>query len=410
MVLFRRAFLATAGAASALPRRGRAQADRVIRIGVLTDMSGTYRDNTGPNAVACARQAVAEFTAANPGIAVETIIGDHQNKADLGASLAREWFDRGGVDAIADVSNSAVAFACGTVVVDKDKVQINTGAGSSDITGRACNANTTHWTYDTWCMAHSTGAGVVHAGGNRWFFITADYAFGKAIQADTTRFVEQAGGRVLGSAAFPFPGTTDFSSQLLQAQASGANVVALAASGSDLINCVKQAGEFGITKGGVKLAAMAGFVQDAHALGLTVAQGLILTEIFYWDLNGRTRAFLNRVKPNLVPNNYPNQNQASAYAGTLHYLKAVKELGVARAKASGREVVDMMKRLPTDDDCFGPGSVRADGRALRPAYLFQIKSPAESHDPWDCYKLLSTTPAAEAFRPLQDGKCPLVKV
>ncbi|MCK8785347.1 ABC transporter substrate-binding protein [Roseomonas sp. NAR14] len=407
MSLNRRALLGV-GTAALLPTRLRAQAAATIRIGVITDATGPYRDVAGPTAAACARQAATEFMAANPGVQVEVLMGDHQNKADLGVAIAREWFDRGNVDVLADVSNSAVALACGNIAVQKDKAVLATGTGSSEITGRACNPNTVHWTYDTWCTANATGGGLVRAGGNRWYFITADYAFGKAIQADTTRFVERMGGRVLGSAAYPFPGTTDFSSMLVQAQASGANVIAFANAGADLVNCVKQAGEFGITRRGTKLAAMVGFIQDVHGLGLQAAQGLTLTELFYWDMNDRTRAFTARVKPRLPGGLYPNMSQASAYSATLHYLKMAKEVGFERARASGRAVIEQMKRVPAEDDCFGTTTVRRDGRALHPAYLFEVKKPEESRGPWDYYRLVATIPADQAFRPLNEGGCPMV--
>ena len=397
MRVTRRALLA--GAASVSWGRARAQQTEAIRIGLLTDLSGSTRDTSGPTSVACVRQAIDEMRAASPSLAVELLTADHQQKPDVGASVVREWFDRAGVDAVVGVNNSAIAFAVNRVVEDKDKVHLNTGAVSADLTGPACSRNLVHWTYDTWEMAHSTGGAMVGAGGDTWFFITADYAFGHALQRDASQFVVAAGGKVLGAAQYPFPGTTDFSSYLLQAQASGAKVVGLANSSTDFVNTVKQAHEFGLTANGTRLAGLTVFITDVHALGLEVAQGLVLTETFYWDLNDRTRAFTRRVLPKTA-GQYPNQEQAGDYAATLHYLKTAAAMGSGRAKRSGRETVAAMKQMPTDDDCFGPGSIREDGRALHPAYLFQVKTPAESNSAWDCYKLLATTPADRAFRPL----------
>ena len=411
MTLTRRALLAGA-AALPLPgliRGARAQSDDVIRIGVITDLSGPYRDVQGPTSVACAKQAVAEFTAANPGIKVEVLQADHQNKPDVGGAVVREWFDRGGVDVITDVGNSSLALACRTVVDDKDKVAIVTSAGSSDLTGKSCGTNLVHWAWDSWCVAHSTAVALTRAGGSKWFFITPDYAFGHAQQADATRFVESAGGKVVGAAVYSFPATTDFSSYLLQAQSSGADVVAFTNSGADLTNCLKQAQEFGIGVGSVKLAAMIGYITDVQAMGLPVAQGLTLTETFYWDLNDRTRAFMDRIRPSLPKDVFPNMSQAGNYSGVLHYLKAVKEVGVPRAKASGRTVLAAMKAMPTDDDCFGPGHLRADGRKTHAAYLFTVKAPAESHGLGDVYTLAATTPEGDAFRPIDQGGCKLVR-
>ena len=405
MTLTRRSLLGTAAAAAAtLPRAGRA-AEPVLRIGVMNDQSGPYRDDTGMTGVACARQAVQEFTAGR-GMAVEVVFADHQNKPDLGVSIARQWFDRDGVDAIVDVPTSSVALAVNTVCREKNKVMLNSGAATTDLTGAQCSPNLVHWTYDTYMLARSTGGAMVRAGGDTWFFITADYVFGKQLQRDTSRFVEEAGGKVLGSAIYPFPGTTDFSSFLIQAQASGAKVLGLANSGADTLNCIKQAREFGLMKQ-MRIAAMLMYNSNVHALGLDTAQGLLLTESFYWNLNDRTRAFMERIKPK-VPNQWPNMVQAGDYAATLHYLKAVADMGVAAAKADGRAAVARMKAMPTDDDCFGQGTIRADGRTLHPSYLFQAKTQAESTGPWDCMKLVTTTPADQAFRPLDQGGCPLV--
>ncbi len=335
------------------------------------------------------------------------ISADHQNKADIGAGIARQWFDRDGVDLILDVPNSAVALAVSGVAREKDKVFIASGSATTALTGDQCSPNTVHWTYDTYMLAHSTGGALVSAGGTSWFFVGADYTFGHTLAQDTGAVVTEAGGKVLGSAFYPSPGTTDFSSLLLQAQASGASVVGFANSGAETVNCIKQAAEFGLTPA-IRLAALLMYVTDVHALGLDAAQGLSLTETFYWDLNDRTRAFADRVLPK-TPRNMPNMVHAGCYAGALHWMKAAADLGVAQAKASGAATVERMKAMPTDDDCFGPGSIRADGRKLHPAFLFEAKKPSESKGPWDLMRLVATTPAAEAFRPLGAGGCPLVR-
>ena len=405
MTITRRGLAATA-AAAILPRIGRAaEGDAVLRLGVLNDQSGPYRDDGGPTSAVCVRQAVQEF-AAN-GFTVQVQVADHQNKPDVGAGIARRWFDQEGVDAVIDVPTSSVALAVANVCKEKNKVMLNSGAATTDLTGAQCSPNTVHWTYDTYMLARSTGGAMVRAGGDSWFFLTADYVFGQQLQRDTTRFVEEAHGRVLGGAKYPFPDTSDFSGLLVQAQASGAKVLGLANSGSDTINCVKQANEFGLMKS-MKVAAMLMYNSNVHAIGLPTAQGLLLTESYYWDLNDRTRKFQDRIKPK-TPNQWPNMVQAGCYAATLHYLKAVSDLGIAAAKASGRDAVARMKAMPTDDDCFGQGSIRADGRKIHPSYLFQAKSPAESSGPWDGLKLVATTPADEAFRPISEGGCALLK-
>lgn len=411
MTLDRRSFVAAGLAAAAMvpSRQTRAKAANTIRIGVITDMSGVYRDVSGPTTVACAQQAVDEFTAQNPDIKVELLVANHQNKPDVGLSIIREWFDQGGVDMIENVGNSSIALGSRGILEDKKKAAVITTAGSSDLTGKACSANWVHWSWDSWCLAHSTATSLVRTGGDKWFFITADYAFGHAAEADAAKFVAAAGGKVLGAVRYPFGATSDFSSFLLQAQGSGANVIAFANSGSELIACLKQAQEFGLESSGARLASMVGYITDVVGMGLPVAKGLSLTETFYWDQNERTRAFMARMKPKLPAGVYPNMSQAGDYAGVLHYLKAVKELGVARAKASGREVVDVMKRMPTDDDCFGQGSIRPDGRKIHPAYLFEVKKPEESKAPGDVYRLVSTLPADEAFRPTSEGGCALAR-
>ena len=306
---------------------------------------------------------------------------------------------------IIDVPNSGVALAVAGVAKEKNKVHVNSGAATSDLTGPACNANIIHWTYDTWMLAQSTGGATVKAGGDSWYFITADYAFGHKLEGDTTALVKAAKGSVKGSSSYPFPGTTDFSSYLLQAQNSGAKVLGLANAGGDTINSIKQAKEFGLT---IDIAALLMFITDVNALTLEVAQGLHLTESFYWDLNDRTRAFTKRLLP-ASPDNYPNMDHAGVYAGTLHYLKAINQIGVAASKADGKASVAAMKALPTDDDCFGRGSIRADGRGMFHSYLFQVKKPSESKGKWDYYKLVQDSDPEHAWRPLADGNCPLIK-
>jgi branched-chain amino acid transport system substrate-binding protein len=394
---------AAAVAAPALVGRARAQG-ATITLGVLNDQSGPYRDTGGTTSVVCVKQAVQDF--GDHGFKVEVVSADHQNKPDVGAGIARQWFDRDGVDVIIDVPTSSVALAVNTVIREKNKVFLNSGAGTTDLTGVQCSPNTVHWTYDTYMLAKSTGGAMAKAGGDTWYFITADYVFGQQLARDASHFVELAGGKVLGHSNYPFPGTADFSSFLLDAQASGAKVLGLANAGADTVNSIKQAVEFGLTKQ-MKIAAMLMFISDVNGLGLQTAQGLVLTETFYWDLNDRTRAFTNRVRSK-TPDNIPGMDHAGCYGATLHYLKAVAALGVAAAKADGKAAVAQMKKMPTDDDAFGHGSIRADGRGMFPAYLFQVKTPAESKAPWDYYKLIATTPAAEAFRPLSEGGCKMV--
>ena len=401
-MIARRTLLA-ASAAAAIAPRARAQG-ATIKLGVLNDMSGPYRDTGGPLSVTCVRQAVQDF--GDHGFAVEVVSADHGNKPDQGASIARRWFDQEGVDVILDVPTSSVALAVSTVAREKNKVHLNSGAGTVDLTGSQCSPNTVQWTYDVYMLAKSTGGAMVKAGGDSWFFVTADYVFGQQLASETMKFVKAAGGKVVGEVRYPFPATTDFSSFLLQAQTSGAKVLGLANAGADTINCIKQAAEFGLTQR-MKLAALLMFISDVNGLGLQTAQGLTLTESFYWDLNDRTRAFSARLKDK-APDVRADMDQAGCYAAALHYLKAVADLGVAGAKASGAAAVARMKAMPTDDDAFGKGSIREDGRGLFPAYLFEVKSPAESQKPWDYYKLVATTPPNEAWRPLSEGGCPLV--
>jgi len=405
MDLSRRLLLGTTAAAATLPlgRRARAQAN-TIKIGVMNDQSGPYRDTGGVTSVACTKLAVQEFAA--KGFNVEVISADHQNKPDVGAALARQWFDRDGVDMILDVPTSSVGLAVAGVAKEKNKLHVNIGAATVDLTGKACAPSVIHYTYDTYMLAKSTGGATVKAGGNTWYFITADYAFGQQLQRDTTSFIDKAGGKVMGSSPYPFPGTTDFSSYLLQAQASGAKVLGLCNAGGDTVNSIKQAHEFGITQ---KIAAMLMFITDVNALGLDIAQGLTLTETFYWDLNDRTRAFTERAKK-VTPDNWPNMIHAGCYSATLHFLKAVTAMGIGPAKqANGTQLADQMKAMPTDDDAFGHGSIRKDGRGLFPAFLFEVKKPSESKGKWDYYKLVQTTPADEAWRTIADGDCAYIK-
>ena len=402
MKLSRRSLLGTAAAATAIPATARAQ-QPTIKIGVLTDLSGPYQDIAGPVAIAAAHQAAEEFGA--KGFKIEILSADHQNKPDVGSNVVRQWFDRDGVDLITEVANSGVSLAVAGVAKEKIKAYLPCGPATSDLTGTACNANTIHWVYDTYMLAKSTGGAMVKAGGDTWFFITADYAFGHALTRDVTGFVEAAGGKVLGGVRTPFPGTTDFSSFLVQAQASGAKVIGLANAGADTINCIKQAKEFGIKQ---QLGGLLVFLTDVHSLGLDICQGLVLSESFYWDMNAGTRAFSERFKAK-APSKRPTMVQAGTYSAVLHYLKVANAMGAAEAKKDGAATIARLKATPTEDDCFGKGSIRADGRKLHPSYLFEVKKPSESKYAWDYYKTLATTPAEAAFRPLAQGNCPLIK-
>jgi branched-chain amino acid transport system substrate-binding protein len=377
--------------------------DGVVKIGVMNDMSGLYADLTGPGSVVAARMAVEDFGAAAKGLKVEIVSADHQNKPDVGSNIVRQWIDVDKVDVIVDVPTSSVALAVNQIVREKNKVFLISGAAASDLTGKACSPNTVHWTYDTWALANGTGNAIVKTGGNTWFFITADYAFGHALERDTAAVVEKAGGKVLGRVRHPFPGT-DFSSFLLQAQASKAKIIGLANAGGDTINSIKQASEFGITKGGQNLAGLLVFISDVKALGLQIAQGLIFTEAWYWDMNDTNRAFAQKFAPQ-NKGIYPSMIHAGVYSAVTHYLKAVSEL---KADGDGKAVVAKMKSMPTDDKLFGKGHIRQDGRKIHNMYLFEVKKPAESKGPWDLYKLRATIPAEQAFRPLKEGGCPLV--
>ena len=405
MTIDRRTLLGTALAASstlALPRRSRAQS-QTIKIGVLNDQSGPYRDIAGSHSANAARLAIKEM---GPGLTVEIIAADHQNKPDIGAGIARQWIDQSGVDMILDVNTSSVALAVNNVCKEKNKVYVNVGAGTTDLTGPQCTPVTVHWAYDVYLLAQSTGGALVKSGGKNWYFVTADYVFGQQLQRDATTFVTKEGGKVLGASAYPFPGTTDFSSFLISAQSSGADVLGLANAGADTINCIKQAAEFGLTSK-MKVAALLMYITDVHGLGLEAAQGLFLTESFYWDLNDRTRGFTKKFQA-IDPSVVPNMDQAGCYAGTLHFLKAVKALGVAN-KGDGAAVVDHMKKMPAEDEAYGTTKIRADGWAEVPAYLFQVKTPKESKAPFDYFKLVQETPGDKAGKPMADGGCPLVK-
>ena len=402
MHMTRRLAIGGLALAGAVQPRAFAQAPRPIRLGVLNDQSGPYRDGGGPTSTACVRQAVLEFgTGAFP---VEVLVGDHQNKPDIGAGLARQWLDRDGVDAIVDVPSSAVALAVNTVVKERNKVYLNCGAATTELTGAQCTPNTVHWTYDTTMLASSAGS---KSAGTKWFFITADYVFGQEMQAGITRVIQKDGGSIAGSVRYPFPGTSDFSSYLLQAQASGATVLGLVNAGSDTLNCIKQAHEFGLNTQ-LRLVAMLLFITDVNGLGLETAQGLTLTESFYWDLNDGTRAFTKRLIANQKPPNYPDMETAGCYASVLHYLKAVAKVGVPAAQADGATVVAAMKAQPAEDDAFGRSVIRPDGRQISPAYLFQVKSPAESKGAWDYFKLSGTTSGEAAYGPV-NAACALVK-
>ena len=380
--------------------------DKTIKIGNLTDMSGLYADVGGQGSTIAAQMAVEDSGLTKKGWKVDVISADHQNKPDVGTTTARQWIDVEKVDVIVDVLNSGVALAVKNVVTEKNSIMINSGAASSDLTNSQCSPNVVHWTYDTYMLANSTGTALVKAGGDTWFFLTADYAFGAALERDTTAAVTKAGGKVLGGVKHPL-NSSDFSSFLLQAQASKAKIVGLANAGGDTTNSIKQAAEFGIVKGGQKLAGMLMFISDVNSLGLNVAQGLNFTETFYWDTNDGTRAFSKRFAERMKNKAMPTMVQAGVYAGLMHYFKALEAMG--GNPHDGAKVVAKMMELPTDDPLFGKGLIQANGRKIAPAYLFEVKKPSESKGPWDYYKLVGTTPAEQAFRPLSESVCPLVK-
>ncbi|MFL5286667.1 MAG: ABC transporter substrate-binding protein [Rhodopila sp.] len=402
----RRHVLAGSVAVLGAPSVVRAQ-PKPVRIGVLTDMTGPYAANTGQGSIIGAQMAIEDFARSHPELKVELVSADLQLKPDVAVQIAADWYDSKGVDAITDVPLSSAAFAIGDMAKAKDKVAIFTGGASAAITGEKCGPNHVHWVYDTWSMPHAVVDSTIKEGGDTWYFITADYAFGHALEKDASSFVLAANGKVLGAARAPFPGTTDFSSFLVQAKASGAKVIGLANGGGDTVNCIKQAAEFGIQQGGQKIAGLLFLVHDVHGVGLTAAQGVLLTEPFYWNLNDGTRDFSRRyvARMNGV---VPGSIHAGQYSAVTHYLKAVVTMGPDKAQASGRAAIEQMKAMPTEDPLFGKGSIRPDGRVIHDMYLFEVKSPAQSKGPWDYYNLKRTVPADQAFRPLDKGGCKMV--
>jgi branched-chain amino acid transport system substrate-binding protein len=395
------------GTALLLGAAGGARADdKTIKIGVLTDNSGLYADLGGSGSTVAAQMAIEDSGMAAKGWKINLVSADHQNKPDVGINIARQWIDVEKVDIFMDVLNSGVALAVNNLVREKNSILIDTGAATSDLTNAQCSPNTIHWVYDTFMLANSTGQALVKAGGDTWFFLTADYAFGAALERDTAAVVVKSGGKVLGAVKHPL-NSSDFSSFLLQAQASKAKIIGMANAGGDTTNTIKQAAEFGIVSGGQKLAGLLLFITDVHALGLKVAQGLNFTETFYWDMNDGTRAFSKRFSERMKNKAMPSMVQAGVYSGLIHYFKALDAMG--GNPHDGAKVVARMKEMPTDDPLFGQGSIRADGRKIHPAYLFEVKKPEESKGPWDYYKLVGTTPADQAFRPLAESACPLVK-
>ena len=392
------AFAAYAGTAAAQI------SDGVVKLGVTGDMSGLYADITGPGSVLAAKMAVEDFQkTSKAGLKIEVVSADHQNKPDVGSSIVRKWFDSDQVDAVVDVPTSSVALAVSQITRDKNKIMLNSGAATSALTGTACSPNTVHWTYDTWMLANGTGAAIVKTGGKSWYFLTSDYAFGHALEKDTEAVVLKNGGKVLGKVRHPL-NSQDFSSFLLQAQASKAQIIGLANAGGDTINSIKQAAEFGIVKGGQSLAGMLVFITDIHSLGLEKAQGLIFTNTFYWDRNDETRAWSKRFMA-AHGGKAPTMVHAGVYASVLHYLKAVE----AEKTDDTAKVMAKMKAMPTDDQLFGKGMIRADGRKIHEALLVEVKKPSESKGPWDYFKIRAVIPANEAFRPIDAGGCPLVK-
>jgi branched-chain amino acid transport system substrate-binding protein len=376
--------------------------DDVVKIGVLTDMSSLYADATGKGSLAAVQMAVADYGGKVKDKPVEVIYADHQNKPDVGVNIARSWYDTEKVDAIFDVPTSSVALPISALTRDKNRININSGGGSSDITGVACSPNTVHWTYDTYSLSNVAGKAMVKRGEDTWFFVTADYAFGMALERDAANVVKETGGKVLGDVRHPL-NSSDFSSFLLQAQASKAKVIALANAGGDTTNALKQAAEFGITQGGQKMIALLQEITDTHALGIKATQGLIVTDAFYWDMNDETRAFSKRFYEKV--GHMPTMIQAGLYSATMHYLKAIDAIGTDEAP----KVMAQMRATPVNDFFAKNGKIRIDGRMVHDMYLFEVKKPEESKGEWDLYKLLATVPGDEAFRPLDKGGCPLVK-
>jgi branched-chain amino acid transport system substrate-binding protein len=380
--------------------------DKTAKIGVLNDQSGLYADVTGPGSVVAAQMAVEDSGLLAKGWKIDVVIGDHQNKPDVGSNIARQWFDVDKVDTIVDVPTSSVGLVVNNIVKEKNGVYLNSGSGTSDLSNAQCSPNTIHWAYDTYQLANGTGSAMVKNGGDTWFFLTADYAFGTALERDTTNAVTAKGGKIIGSVRPPL-NTADFSSFLLQAQASKAKVIGLANAGGDTINSIKQASEFGIIKGGQKLAGLLMFITDIHALGLPVANGLSFTETFYWDLNDGTRGFSRRFQARMKNKNMPTTVQAGVYSSLIHYFKTLDAMG--GNPHDGLKIINAMKAAPTDDIIFGKGTIQPNGRKLHPAYLFEVKKPEESKGPWDYYKLVATIPADQAFTPLDKSACPLLK-
>ena len=389
-------YLALIGAASAQ------QSSAPLKIGVLSDFSSVYSDIGGMGNVEATKMAIDDFGGSMFGKPIELITADALNKADVAAALSRKWYENEGVDMIIDMPTSATALAGMEMSKQFEKIMIVTDAASSDITGKSCSPYTVHWTYDTYANAHTVGSAIVKNGGDSWFFITADYIFGHSIERDTGDVVRAAGGKVLGSARAPL-NTADFSSFLLQAQSSKAKIIGLANGGADTINTIKQAAEFGIVAGGQNLAGIVMFISDSNSLGLNLAQGLIITEAYYWDLNDKTRAFGKRFFERMK--RMPTMNQAATYSATMHYLNAVKAAGTKDTTP----VLAKMRETPIHDAFTDNGVLREDGRMVHSMFLFQIKKPEESKEPWDYYKLLAEVPGDQAFRPMKDGGCPLVK-
>jgi branched-chain amino acid transport system substrate-binding protein len=406
MNIRRRSLLAGA-TALAMPAI-RSYAATGVKIGVLSDMSGQYAEASGPGDFLAAQMAAEDFMKTHPAIPVEVIQGDMLLKPDVGASIARSWYDQEGVDAIFDIPQSAVAIAVGQVARDKDKVVVFTSAGIPDLTGKYCTPNQIQWTYDLWSNSNAITRGLVQAGGDSWFFIKPDYISGHTMTKDTATIVEQMGGKVAGMAAYPFPGTTDFSAYILQAQASKAKVLCLANAGDDTANCIKQAHEFGLPQSGVKIAALVYQDYISRSVGLESAAGIVGAMPFYWDMNDDTRAFAARFAPR-YHKAYPNYFHAGCYSAVWHYLKAVAAMGPEKAKASGRATVAQMKALPVADPLYGTGIVRADGKHVHANRVWETKSPAESKGEWDQFKLLTTIPQDKAFQPMETLACPLVK-
>lgn len=394
----------TAAALLALSGQALAQnkiSDNVVKLGVLTDMSGPYADNNGPGSVLAAQMAVDDFGGKVRGVPIEVIYADNLNKPDVGVNIARQWLDVDKVDALVDIASSGVALAVGDVAAERNKVILNSGSSTTRITNEQCNKITAHWTYDTYALGKNSATEITKRGGKTWFFITADYVFGHSLQKDASTFVEAAGGKVLGSVNAPFP-TSDFSSFVLRAQESGANVVAFANSGADLVNGVKTAGEFGLTPK-QKVTGLLVMINDIHAIGLKAAQGMLVTEAFYWNMNAKTRAWSRRFFEKRK--RMPTMIHAGIYSAVTHYLKAIQAVGTDEAQA----VMAQMRATPVNDFFATNGHLRQDGKMVHDMYLFQVKSPAESKEPWDYYKLVATIPGDQAFQPLSQSRCPLIK-